>query len=142
MTDVLNTIKDLLSNNWNIDNTDDIKPNVDVIFNYKRISLRNNEDWILLYQAIGYSQDANGIGSTTKQIKDSITLDLRSMYSRAHTIKVKEEIIRILDTNITNPATNYDVLKVTDVKDLSDKTIKLWRFIIEIEMEGYNVTRG
>ncbi len=134
--DVLGVIIDLLDNNWDKSTTDNIKPVMDKIFNQKEIDL-NNHDYLLLYE-VGETDEPFNIGGTRFQEISAVSIDARTSNKisnitdvRAHTMKIKEEIKRILKANLQDPAKPYQLLIQTRFKDLSDKTVGMGRFVMD-----------
>ena len=142
--DSLDTINTLLEADWNNDNTDSITPTIGKVFDFKRIDLRFGEskDYILNYHYAPYSSVPSGIGVAKKRTTDSISIDIRTMISRSHGIKVRDEVERILDANILNPSSEYQLLNPDKTcTDLSDKSIGLWRFVWDVQLKNFAVGR-
>ncbi len=138
--DVLGVIIDLLDDNWDKSTTDNIKPVIDYIFNQKEIDLSNN-DYLLLYE-VGESDKPFNIGGTRFEEISAVSIDARTSNRisgitdvRMHTMKIKEEIKRILKANLQDPAKPYQLLIPVRFKDLSDKTVGLGRFVMD-----YNIS--
>ena len=136
---ILNKIKTLLDNSWNLANTNNRTPSVTSIFEVKRIEIsQSGEDIILLDELTRVIQD-NGSGASSKQITTIITIDLRT-YSREQLILIRNEIERILNSNQVNPFSDnsYEISDITDERDLSDKFIKLFRYQINVKFQELN----
>jgi len=110
-TNAISELKTLLSTNWNLINTDNIKPNIDYIYNKKRIDSFWNGDWVLL-QRIGTSETQSSFGNTGRNREYRIYIDVRSDYIEesstndsetgiSHLSKIEGEISRIIDTNVS-----------------------------------------
>lgn len=137
---ILQKIKTLLNNNWASANTGNRTPEINEIFNVKRIDIsQSGNDLILIDELTRVVQD-NGSGATSKRISTVITIDTRT-YSRDQLILIRNEIERILNTNQVDPFGDqtYSVSDITDEKDLSDTMIKLFRYQINIKFEQFNV---
>lgn len=144
MADVLDSIKTLLSNDWNDTNTDSITPQFENIFDVKRIDFGIlKRDWILVYNP-SYTQRVNGLGDITKRVLNRISIDIRTMDKnggRSHAMKVRDEVIRIIDAKVLYPFDDYSIGEIDSITDLSDKTIKLWRFLVDVRVEALNRAR-
>lgn len=146
--DELTVVKDLLTDNWDSTNTDDLTPTIEkiVTLDKKRIDL-SKKDYVLIY-AINHLSKPYGIG-TNKETEDNITIDVRTMFLnsyslsdiRSHAIKVKDEVIRILDGKILVPPTNFSYADPSSIRDLTDRTKFLGRFVIEYKLKRWGVSR-
>lgn len=142
MTEVLELFETLLESSWNSVNTDNEKPTVDQIFNAKRrdFTMQGSKSYVLLYEISNLPAD-NATGAKSRQDEIVIAADVRTMVSRTHAIKLRDEVNRICDNNQVLPFssdTSYDILEVTDNQDLSDKSKSLWRFQIKIKINRLN----
>ena len=146
MDDIVATIDTLLTDNRTASNTANVTPVIDPVYDKKRIDLRTTAveggDQILIY-SFQRINSPNAIGATTKKFSDFATIDIRSRVSRAHSILLRDEVERILDTNIVNPSADYCEIKGNIIsKELSNKSVKLYRFIFEnLEFIQYNASR-
>jgi len=141
--DVLGLIKEILESNWRKGNTDLQTPTIKKIFDMKRIDISSlgNKDYILLYE-MPTIIEKNSLGVSKKRMIFPLSIDIRSTYSREHTIKVRNEVDRILNSNIISPASGWDIIDPDrGWRDLSDKSIKLWRFVLDVEVEKLNMDR-
>lgn len=143
-TDLLDSVKDLLTTNWNISNTASRTPSISNIFENKRIDfvMGGSTDHILLYED---SQDAvdGASGGGIKHKVNIITIDVRTMHNRAQGILIRNEIERIIVANEVNPFSSdpfYDIADVTSLQDLSDKSVKLYRFVLKLKLERFTQT--
>ena len=78
-----------------------------------------------------------GIGSTTvARVEEHIKIDVRVYgLTDVHARKVLTELRRILHSNVINPDSDFDSLNpYKDIIDLSDKTRKIFRYIVQIDM--------
>lgn len=141
MADALDIVKDLIETNWDSNNTDKKTPVVMVITDAgtKRIDA-STMDYILLYR-VSYTTKPQGLGTSHKEIREVISIDIRtSQLGRQHSIKVRDELERILDENIIN-LSSYNYMMPMRFIDLSDKTVKIWRYVYDIELVDLNRDR-
>ncbi|MFZ5985505.1 MAG: hypothetical protein ACOYWZ_00040 [Bacillota bacterium] len=141
MADELQFIQDILNNNWNKNNTDNRKPIIDKIFNLKRADMSPNQDYVLLYLVSGsYTITPLGLGTNEKESL-VISIDIRTMITRSHSLKIREEIMRILRENkILNPdLKKFNVIRMERINDLTDKSIGLYRQVLDLRCEDFRV---
>lgn len=139
MIDAPTTIKTLLAAQWNAANTDGITPNIDIVLDAGAPQAMV-QDSIFTY-SINYTTEPNGIGPANKSTEEPVSVDIRSRGSRVHMIKVVNEVERILDNNMINPAAGYDKLTPLRSKDLSDRSKKLGRFIFDCRLSQLTTSR-
>jgi len=139
--DPVDVMVNLLSSNWNASNTDNITPTFSAVYDVKRIDLGWKGDYVLCY-LVDRLPEKNSIGTASKRIIDTVSIDIRTMVSRAHLIKMRTEVERILDASLVSVGNSYDILN-PDLRqlDLSNKAIKLWRWIIDAQLIKLNATR-
>lgn len=142
MADVLQTAKSILTNDWNSVNTDDILPIIGEIVHYKMLDLANN-DYVLLY-IMEEPIDPFGIGAQEWAHLPTVSIDIRTTYKRtaipnirAHLIKIKEEVIRIIKSKVANPDSDYQLAVPRRLRDLSDKSIGIGRMVVDINLRHY-----
>ena len=140
--DELLTIKSVLSTNWLSANTDNITPTFDIIVNQKILDLANN-DYILLY-FINTPVQPYGMGGTSWFENNMISIDIRTTYKnaaitdiRAHAIKLRDEVKRIIKTNISYPSSTIQLMLIERIMDLSDKNIGIARFVFNVQLKHY-----
>lgn len=143
VTDPLGTIKTLLDNNWNEINSDSIVPTVSKIMDKKQISCADG-DHVLLYE-INENINPFGIGALEWEHLPNCSIDIRTTYKlsemsdiRPHLMKMKQEVLRIMKANVSNPDTDYTLILPVRKKDLSDKSIGLGRMVIDVELRRYS----
>jgi hypothetical protein len=138
-------IQTLLTNNWTSGNTDNRTPKFYISSEpsvSKFLSHENLGDIILIYER-NRQNIKNSTGSSSKRAIYHVSLDCRSTVSRAHFIKFIGEAERVLDANIVNPATGYNILDPTGTIPISnDSTKGFWRGVIECALIKSNVTRN
>lgn len=142
MSDVLSAVKTLLDDEWDSSNTGSRTPSVQNVFDVKRIdfAMNGSTDHILIYQDPTTQSDA-GSGGGAKRVLDVVKIDIRTMLTRAHAVLIKEEVDRIILANETNPFSSspfYEVADITEITDLSDKNVKLFRFVMKLELQNFN----
>ena len=144
MADILDSITSLLESNWTSSNTSGVTPVIGNIFDYKRIDLsrtpRNGGDYVLVYSS-GYRQKPSGINKISKNTTSMITVDVRSGVNRAHAILIRDEVLNVLDAAMADPFTSYVELETDEIRDLSDKSKLLWRFVMTVRVLALNVSR-
>ena len=135
---LLDDIKTLLENNWNNSNTDSRTPQITNRFSVKRINISTN-DYILIRELTRVQED-NGSGASSKHITIIVSLDLRTMYSYEHLIKMRNEAERILNNHQINPFDNqeYEISDISDERDLTDGLVKIYRYEINIKFQKLN----
>ncbi len=138
VTDPATYVKNLLDTNWNA--LDIAKPTIGLIYDYKRIDLRNS-DFVLIYR-ISSTSKPQDIGNQTKQVIDRIAIDIRTE-TKANLLLLKAEVVKIIENNLATDATfNLMIPDDTEWIDLSNKLKKLWRITGEIKLYRFGKTRG
>ncbi len=142
MVDALDTIKTILTDNWNSDNTDSITPTIDFIQNHKELDMAN-KDYVLIYE-VNESHAPFGIGGTTFAQENSVSIDIRTTYKtaditavRGHLIKIKDEVLRIVKANLDTPDSNFKLLLPKFRKDFSDKATGMGRMVIDVTLKRW-----
>jgi len=144
--DVLDTIINVLTNNWTASNTDSITPTIGRVTDYKRIDVAST-DWVLCYE-IDEIWEPNAIGGKEWATINDVSIDIRTTYNstmnvanlRSHVVKIADEVKRIIKANIANPDANFQLLFLTRKKDLSDRSVGLGRMTIDVRLRNYGVT--
>ncbi len=137
-------ILNLLSTNWNIANTNSATPTFLKITDKKRYNFRKNPDVIFAHVNKPEKKPA-GIGTVAMHNIERFDLDVRSIgkEKETHWRKVLEEVNRILDTNIIEPTTPYNLLNTDfDGQNLSNQLHHVWRMLIPIELTNFVQTRS
>lgn len=136
MVDVLTSIKTLLENNWNSANTDSLTPTIKIITDTKQINAANG-DFILLYE-VNENIDPFGVGGQEWAHDRRASIDIRTTYKRVaipsirpHLIKMKDEVLRIIKANVSNPDADHQLALPVNRRDLSNKSIGIGRMIID-----------
>ena len=140
MADILESVSDLLTNNWTASNTGNRTPEIKPVFEAKRSDLGfSDKDIIVLYEESNIPQDI-AIGGSNKRRVNIVVVDIRTMKTRAQAVLIWKEVERIIVANEKNDPfgdATADILDITDIKDLSDKTNKLWRFVLKLRIEKF-----
>jgi hypothetical protein len=143
MVNAMDTIINLLSDNWDADNTNSITPDIIKVTDQKRYDFNSGKDLIVIQRANELPQPA-GIGVIGKHQTFSLDIDLRVLGEgkESHFFDVLNEIKRILDANIKIPSEDFHILNPDfNGLDLSDKTHKLYRWVQPVQLIKYNTQR-
>ena len=79
----------------------------------------------------------------TKLIRhtSNLRIDIRSVNTEAHALKVKEEVLRILVANMSAPAGSFDkLLPPFDLQNLTDKGKRVYRYVISCRLVTHRRT--
>lgn len=142
MVDPIDTVKSVLEDNWTAGNTDSLTPTFDFIVNQKELINREG-DFVLLYE-VDEAIKPFGMGGTRFEYSPVISIDIRTTYKivsvsdiRAHLIKLKDEVFRIINLKILDPDSDYRWMLLVRKKDLSDKRSGLGRMVIDVKLYRY-----
>ena len=127
----LDTLTDTLSDNWISTNTNGEVPIISIITEYKRVDL-GIKSAILLYQVLRTEREAS-IGAIEKHIYEIVSIDIRTAQSRDQLLRLWAEVERIIDANVKS-IDGWTFVRIKTIKDLSNGSIKLWRYVIDVEM--------
>lgn len=142
MADTLDILKSYLSTNWNPANTDGITPEFAFTYDVKAMDT-GNKDYVLLY-SVSSLHPPNALGGQTKDKTDRITIMVNTTGTRAHGIKMKEEIERIFDYGYKNPAnlpSGINEFEFLNCLDMSHGGKRYYKFIFDWNLKIYNVNR-
>lgn len=134
------TLIKLLKDNWTSSNTSDRAPPLVVIdkrANHKA-SFTRKSDYIFTYEYAPMAVNANGIGTSTRKSDSFITIDIRTHFSEAHGRKLLDEVNRIVEGNIVNPDSDFQILEPIRIKDQSDKNSNFWRYVYDTKVSILN----
>lgn len=132
MTFFESRVATLLSDNWNISNTNSRTPTIRVIYDLKRTNLWD-ADYILTY-AIAHSNRPNAFGNVSKKVVDRCRIDVRSKYSLAHLSLMATEVERIIDGKRKQPFGDYmDLQFEGEGKNLSDRTTGFYHYVFDVQ---------
>lgn len=141
MSDELDIILNTLSTDWARANTDDKLPTFKKVFEEKRIDLNPQQDYVLAYTT-SYIISPMGLGTVERE-DIVISLDLRSMISRAHSLKARDEIMRIIRAKklfLGAGGTKFNIIKMERAIDLTDKLKGIYRWVIDVKASDFVVT--
>lgn len=131
MEDPITTLTDELSASWNSGNTDALTPTIGPIFNYKRIDVRAG-DFVLGY-SVSHEEMPKSVGYSHIDYIDVVSIDIRTAVSRAHLIKMRDEVRRVVYAK-RKSLNGYKDIRIQRITDLSDKMIKLFRMTIDVRL--------
>lgn len=149
MSDVLTDVDTVITDNWTSGSTDDRTP---TIATSSDASLRKRRDTFvsdyILLRSINYISYPNSIGTVSKKTEDLIEADVLTSWSsstvaqRAHSIKVRDELERILDNKILAIG-NHDILEVSGltIQDKAHWTPGLGRWVFTFKVLRLNQAR-
>ena len=140
MTDILAQVDTLLTDSWNSSNTNSRTPTVIDIAELKRVRL-GPKDFIFIWELLRVPED-NAAGGASKKTITTIVIDIRTAFSRAHFVLMREEVRRILNTNQIDPFSDsvYDISDITEDEDMSHLMVNIWRAQIKFRVEQLNLT--
>ena len=143
MVDVLNTIQTILDADWTSGNTDSLTPTVSDIVELKYLDMANN-DYVLLYE-VNEGVSPLGIGGSTWTHNNVVSMDIRTTFKkavqgniRAHLVKMKDEVERIMKANTSIPDATFLLLKIVRLRDLSNKSIGVGRMVMDVQLDRYD----
>lgn len=142
ISDLLTSLKDLLSNEWNSSLTGDRTPIIDLTENYKRADLGfQDKDLILLQQESRFMEDI-GAGGSNKQSIEKVVINVFSFLSRNQMFLILKEIERIIVANEKNDPYGDDSIDIQDLQDIREETEivrgrKYWRWITKLESKKF-----
>ena len=138
MSDTIQTVVDLLNDYWIPGNSSGITPSISPIFDKKRVGGMGGEvTWIAVYLPAAADEAVNDLGYNTVNRIEYISIDIRTSQNYAHALLCRDEVKRILRT-YRKTTTGFQLVIVKRIKDLSDATRKLWRWVIDIELQVYS----
>jgi len=121
-----------LTTSWLSANTDSITPVIAAIYEYKQTYSRNN-DYVFVFAGV-HSEKPIGIGFDSFDYTDTVRVDIRTTVSRAHLYKLINEVHRIVYAK-RKGLSPYGLLSINEEnQDLSDKSIQLWRFMMNVKL--------
>ena len=63
------------------------------------------------------------------------------MTAKNHFDKMKTELERVLDSNVKQPFTGADVMEIVNAQNLSNRQLKMYRYVFDVEVRRFNATR-
>jgi len=127
----------LITDNWVAANVDNTTPVIGKVWDYKRINL-NGSDYILMYESGALSAKRGDLEWSSRDIEGTFRIDIRTMVSEARLDLLYEEVDRILIANrgkgTVEPAPGWHKLEMVNRTNLTNKTIKLYRYILDVKI--------
>jgi len=121
-----------LTTSWLSANTDNVTPVIAAIYDYKQTYSRNS-DYVFIFAGV-HSEKPIGIGFDSFDYTDTVRVDIRTTASRSRLYKLVNEVRRIVYAKCKG-LTPYGLLSITEENnDLSDKSIQLWRFMMNVKL--------
>ena len=145
---VLDTIVELLKDNYKVENVDGISPMISKIYEVPATKEpQPGKDFILIYSELT-SHASVGMGSNnTSDIIETVKIDIRSRPANTtqnakvndiHARKCLTEVKRVLYSNITDPDSNFNIIDPRiEQTDLSNGSRGLFRYILKINVIDY-----
>ena len=133
----LDTVIDILKDNWNRANSDNIKPVILDIASEgpergKRLDLQRS-DFILCYET-ALNEEVPDLLYNFVTTRVNITVDMRTTRGRSRLRKLENEMRRVIHTQRKGDGVNFDRMILKTRTDLSDRTKKLYRHTFQVEV--------
>tara|TARA_R100001443_G_scaffold82605_1_gene89538 strand:+ start:1760 stop:2209 length:450 start_codon:yes stop_codon:yes gene_type:complete len=133
----LNTVIDILKDNWTRANSDNIKPVILDIASEgpergKRLDLQRS-DYILCYET-ALNEEVPDLLYNFVTTRVNITVDMRTTRGRSRLRKLENEMRRVIHTQRKGDGVNFDRMILKTRTDLSDRTKKLYRHTFQVEV--------
>lgn len=134
----------LLTDNWTAANTNDRTPEIEVNASYgrKKVSTQN-DDFIFLYET-NEELGPYGMGAKSWEEIAFVSADIWTTYGnspvttvRAHTMKMKGEVLRIVKSKVITPGTGYNIIVPIRKKDRSDETHGRGRIVMDFALKHW-----
>jgi hypothetical protein len=142
VVDVLSSVTTALSTYWTSANTDSITPVISSNTNYRFLDCSNN-DYVIVY-LIGEGVEAFGIGGNDWHHKPRVSISIFTTYLnasydnvRAHLVKIKDEIVRIIKSKVSGPDSNYSLFLVKEIRDFSDRGKGMGKMSVDVELNHW-----
>lgn len=135
--DAIQSVKDLMSTNWDDSNSDGITPTFFVSTEQSNaLDYCNNNTFMLIY-APTHITVPNDLGADfSEETTDRVSLDIRTQVSRSHLRNAYNEARRIVRANINNPDANFQQLISLSFQDFS--TIGFYRYVYDVRLKNWN----
>jgi hypothetical protein len=135
----MDTIITMLTTFWDDTQTDSITPQFKKIYDIPKLQRMNN-DYVLVYlNNTLFGQP--GIGqNTAADVREIVTIDVRVKgTSDAHARKVLRECARVIQINVLDPDSNFNILDPynQNITDLSDRTRQIYRYVFTVTLTDY-----
>ena len=133
----LNTVIDILKDNWTRANSDNIKPVILDIASEgpergKRLDLQRS-DYILCYET-ALNEEVPDLLYNFVTTRVNITVDMLTTRGRSRLRKLENEMRRVIHTQRKGDGVNFDRMILKTRTDLSDRTKKLYRHTFQVEV--------
>lgn len=143
------TVKTLLAANWTKNNTDGRVPKManaeDETDPENALRPDTSYDYIKIYEPVPETRILNGIGTARILRTNHVSIDINVWSTMKHAYRVKEEVLRIIESTATAPGSGYQYtdLNQTEVQPFSGTRLqKMWRWVITIVLVKTNTTAG
>jgi len=133
----LDTVIDILKDDWNRANSDNIKPIILDIADEgpergKRLDLQRS-DYILCYET-ALNEEVPDLLYNFVTTRVNITVDMRTTRGRSRLRKMENEMRRTIHLRRKGDGANFDRMILKTRTDLSDRTKKLYRHTFQVEV--------
>ena len=133
----LDTVIDILKDDWNRANSDNIKPIILDIADEgpergKRLDLQRS-DYILCYET-ALNEEVPDLFYNFVTTRVHITVDMRTTRGRSRLRKMENEMRRAIHLRRKGDGVNFDRMILKTRTDLSDRTKKLYRHTFQVEV--------
>ena len=133
----LNTVIDILKDDWNRANSDNIKPIILDIADEgpergKRLDLQRS-DYILCYET-ALNEEVPDLFYNFVTTRVNITVDMRTTRGRSRLRKMENEMRRAIHLRRKGDGVNFDRMILKTRTDLSDRPKKLYRHTFQVEV--------
>jgi len=133
----LDTVIDILKDDWNRANSDNIKPIILDIADEgpergKRLDLQRS-DYILCYET-ALNEEVPDLLYNFVTTRVNITVDMRTTRGRSRLRKMENEMRRAIHLRRKGDGVNFDRMILKTRTDLSDRTKKLFRHTFQVEV--------
>ena len=133
----LDTVIDILKDDWNRANSDNIRPVILDIASEgpergKRLDLQRS-DYILCYET-ALNEEVPDLLYNFVTTRVNITVDMRTARGRSRLRKMENEMRRTIHLRRKGDGVNFDRMILKTRTDLSDRTKKLYRHTFQVEV--------
>ena len=141
MANACATIKTLLDGAWTKANTDSKTPNVvnsqdeKDPWNKQRFDT-STTDFIKIYEEGPEMRQTAGIGPSPIHRQTTVAVDVMVGFTQAHALKVRDEVYRIIETNLASPGGEFQYIetpyRIQTFSGTRDQ--RLWRWVISLTL--------
>lgn len=138
---------ELLSDEWDSTNTSGVVPKFDRMTRLKSINFSESKSWVLIWKFKPFEEPA-GVGAQAKHVRYVGDIDVRTHGRTQEELhdEIYEEVTRILEKHInssSNDDVDFDIIDPDgEVRDRSDETFDVFRYIKPVNLIKYAVQRG